>query len=123
MVVNGPRQAGKTTLLRRQIHPEIGGTFVSLDDEAELAACLNDPITFLDRPRPVIIDEFQRAVDRLLLAIKRIVDYEDLEGQFLLTGSTRFLTVPTISESLAGRVHIVDLWPFSQGEALELGPN
>ncbi len=121
VVVNGPRQAGKTTLARL-LHPEVGGTFATLDDPDQLMACREDPRTFVDRPRPVIIDEFQRAGDDLLMAIKVAVDQDPTPGRFLLTGSTRFLTVPTISESLAGRVAIIDLWPFSQGEADQLGP-
>lgn len=121
VLVNGPRQAGKTTLVRDLLHPHIGGTFATLDDETQLAACLADPRTFLDRPRPVIVDEFQHAGDRLLRAVKLLVDETPESGQFIFTGSTRFLTLPTISESLAGRVHIVDLWPYSQGEADGLG--
>lgn len=121
VVVNGPRQAGKTTLVRDQLSPRTSGSFVTLDDETQLAACLADPITFLDRPRPVIVDEFQHAGDRLLRAVKGLVDENPEPGQFLLTGSTRFMTLPTISESLAGRVHIVDLWPYMQGEAQMLG--
>jgi len=121
VLLNGPRQAGKTTLVRELLHPRIGGTFATLDDETELAACLADPRTFLDRPRPVIVDEFQHAGDRLLRAVKMLVDEDTRPGQFVLTGSTRFLTLPTISESLAGRVQFVDLWPFTQGEAQALG--
>lgn len=122
VVVNGPRQAGKTTLVRDQLqHVPNGGSFVTLDDETELAACLADPRTFLDRPRPVIVDEFQHAGDRLLRTVKTLVDERPEPGQFLLTGSTRFMTLPTISESLAGRVHIVELWPYTQGEAQKLG--
>lgn len=121
VVVNGPRQAGKTTLVRDQLNVPGRGSFVTLDDETELAACLADPRTFLDRPRPVIVDEFQHAGDRLLRTVKTLVDESSEPGQFLLTGSTRFMTLPTISESLAGRVHIVDLWPYTQGEAQELG--
>lgn len=112
VMVNGPRQAGKTTLVRDQLHPEGVGSFVTLDDDTELAACLADPRTFLDRPRPVVVDEFQHAGDRLLRAVKTLVDENPAPGQFLLTGPTRFMTLPTISESLAGRVHIVDLWPI-----------
>lgn len=52
----------------------------------------------------------------LVLAVKVVVDASNVSGQFILTGSTNFLTVPTISESLAGRVDIVTLWPLSQGE-------
>lgn len=123
VVVNGPRQAGKTTLVGAHLHPVIGGTFVSLDDDRELAACLDDPATFITRPKPLLIDEFQRAGEPLLRAVKLAVDHDDRPGQFVLTGSTRFTTVPTISESLAGRVHIVDLWPFTQGEAYDMGPS
>ena len=68
------------------------------------------------RDRLLIIDEVQRGGDDLLLAIKARVDTDNRPGQFLLTGSTRFLTVPRLSESLAGRVDLIDLWPFSQGE-------
>jgi len=121
VMVNGPRQAGKTTLVRDQLNLEGAGSFVTFDDETELAACLADPRTFLDRPRPVIVDEFQHAGDRLLRVVKTLVDENPEPGQFLLTGSTRFLTLPTVSESLAGRVHIVDLWPYTQGEAQALG--
>ncbi len=119
-VLNGPRQAGKTTLAK-QVHAARGGTFVSFDDDDLLAACLADPKTFVAAyPKPLIIDEFQRAGDRLLRAVKAAVDADPSPGQFLLTGSTRFLTVPTISESLAGRVGIVDLWPYTQGEIRRL---
>lgn len=126
VIVNGPRQAGKTTLVRDQLDPEGARAFVTLDDETELAACLADPRAFLerpfaDRPHPLIVDEFQHAGDRLLRAVKALVDEDSRPGQFLLTGSTRFMTLPTISESLAGRAHIVDLWPYSQGEAQVLG--
>lgn len=121
VLVNGPRQAGKTTLVRDLLRPEVGGTFATLDDETTLAACLADPRTFLDRPRPVIIDEFQHAGDRLLRAVKTLVDEDRRPGQFVLTGSTRFLTLPTISESLTGRVHVIDLWPYTQGEVHGLG--
>lgn len=121
VLVNGPRQAGKTTLVRELLRPRVGGTFATLDDETALAACLADPRTLLDRPRPMIVDEFQRGGESLLRAVKTLVDEDTRPGQFILTGSTRFLTLPTISESLAGRVHIVDMWPYSQGEAQELG--
>lgn len=121
VLLNGPRQAGKTTLVRDLLRPRVGGTFATLDDETELAACRADPRTFLDRPRPVMVDEFQRGGDSLLRAVKMLVDEDPHPGHFILTGSTRFLTLPTISESLAGRVHIVDLWPYTQGEAQTLG--
>lgn len=115
-VLNGPRQAGKTTLAR-QLVAATGGSFVTLDDPATLQACLADPRTFLTAYRkPMVVDEFQLAGDPLLRSVKAIVDTDLDRGQYLLTGSTRFLTVPSISESLAGRAGIVDLWPYTQAE-------
>lgn len=95
---------------------------MTLDDVATLQACLADPRTFLTAYRkPMVVDEFQLAGDTLLRTVKAIVDTDPARGQYLLTGSTRFLTVPSISESLAGRAAIVDLWPYTQGEAERRG--
>lgn len=92
-------------------------TFVSLDDSSQLAIALDDPRTFArQRPQPVIIDEIHRAGDPLILAIKQVVDEDWRPGQFVLSGSTRFLGVPTLSESLAGRVGFVELRPFAVAE-------
>jgi uncharacterized protein len=68
-----------------------------------------------------MIDQVQRGGDPLVLAIKVILDTSQERGQVVLAGSTRFLTEPRLSESLAGRVRFVDLWPFSQGEIEQLG--
>ena len=69
------------------------------------------------KDQPMFIDEVQRGGDPLVLAIKAAVDRRSHDpGQFVLAGSSRFLTIPTLTESLAGRVRIIDLWPFSQGE-------
>lgn len=116
VVVNGPRQAGKTTLLRLY-QREYGGEFRSLDDEEMLSSALADPVAFArEATRPVCIDEIQRAGDPLVRAIKLTVDENWEPGQFLLSGSTRFLTVPTLSESLAGRAGLIELWPLSLAE-------
>lgn len=117
VVLHGPRQSGKTTLARR-IAADRDGDYVSLDDDDALTVALDDPHAFLAAFRPpVVIDEVQRAGDRLVRAVKTAVDDgSNATGRFLLTGSTNFLTVPTISESLAGRVSILTLWPFSQAE-------
>lgn len=121
--LNGPRQAGKTTLLE-QLHAVLGGSFRSLDVDRERAAAREDPEDYLaTAPRPVFIDEVQRAGDPLILAIKVMVDRDRRPGQFFLSGSTRFLTVPTISESLAGRVAILDLWPLSVAERAGAAPD
>jgi hypothetical protein len=122
VVVNGPRQAGKTTLAG-ELAEAHGATVVSLDDGGLFEACVADPEAFLQAyPRPLYIDEFQRAGDALVRAIKVAVDADRAPGQFLLTGSSRFLTMAGLSESLAGRAAIIDLWPYAQGEADQLGP-
>jgi predicted AAA+ superfamily ATPase len=113
--LHGPRQAGKTTLAKR-IAAELGADYETLDDRAAREFARDDPDGFVDRERMLIIDEVQRGGDDLLLAIKAVVDRDPRPGSFLLTGSTRYLTVPNLSESLAGRVDIIDLWPLSQGE-------
>lgn len=115
VVLQGPRQAGKSTLARQVVRHR-GGTYLSLDDPDTLAAAALDPRAVLDRPRPVVVDEVQRGGDELVRRVKLAVDANPARGQYLLTGSTRFLTVPVLSESLAGRAVFADLWPFSQGE-------
>ncbi|WP_419944876.1 ATP-binding protein [Candidatus Poriferisodalis sp.] len=116
VVLHGARQCGKSTLAR-VVAAERGGTYTTLDDPAVRAAALDDPLTFLlNQPHPLVIDEVQFGGDPLVRAVKMAVDDHGEPGRFLLTGSTNFLTVPTISESLAGRVAIVQLWPLSQSE-------
>ena len=116
VIVNGPRQAGKSTLLR-DLHTVSGGTIATLDDRDSLRAARTDPAGFVeDQPHPLFVDEVQRGGDRLVLAIKAFVDRRPEPGTFVLAGSSRFLTVPGLTESLAGRARILDLWPFTQGE-------
>jgi hypothetical protein len=113
-VVTGPRQSGKTTLVTSSLG---GGTLRNLDDPGVLAAARSDPTGFVAAgQRPVVIDEIQRGGEPLVRAIKAVVDGDPAPGQFVLTGSSNFLTVPTISESLAGRAGFLDVWPFTQGE-------
>jgi len=114
-IVTGPRQAGKTTLVRSQLSG--AATMRSLDEQGVLNAALEDPAGFVDlTAKPLVIDEVQRGGESLVRAIKAQVDRDRSPGQFVLTGSSNFLTVPTISESLAGRAGFVEVWPFSQGE-------
>jgi predicted AAA+ superfamily ATPase len=116
VVVNGPRQSGKTALLG-MVHERRGGESVGLDSSAALASARADPTGFVTGfGEPLLIDEVQRGGDPLVTAIKLAVDKTPRRGRFLLAGSSRFLTEPRLSESLAGRVRIVDLWPLSQGE-------
>ncbi len=116
VIVNGPRQSGKSELLRI-LHDRCGGTLMTLDQPAHLRLARTDPSGFLqDRDTPIMIDEVQRGGEPLVLAIKQLLDNSQDKGQTVLAGSTRFLTEPRLSESLAGRVRFVDLWPFTQGE-------
>lgn len=115
-VVTGPRQSGKTTLVDSQLSLT-GGDMRSLDEQGVLAAALEDPAGFVALGgRPLVIDEVQRGGEPLVRAIKARVDRDPTPGQFVLTGSSNFLTVPTVSESLAGRAGFVEVWPFTQGE-------
>lgn len=116
VVLHGARQSGKTTLARMTAE-RAGGTYVTLEDESMLQAALDDPIALLTGwPTPLAVDEVQLAGDRLIKAVKRLADAEQTPGRFLLTGSTDFLSVPTISESLAGRARLMRLTPLSQAE-------
>jgi len=114
--LQGPRQAGKSTLaqvLRNEGHD---ADYFTLDDAATLAAAQGDPDGFIaGLPERVILDEVQRVPD-LFRAIKRAVDTKRQPGRFLLTGSAQALVLPKVAESLAGRMEVLTLWPFSAGE-------
>ncbi|HWG19056.1 MAG TPA: ATP-binding protein [Terracidiphilus sp.] len=113
VLVTGPRQCGKTTLVRDLIAGN--RDFLTLDDDTVLAAARSDPGGLVRTLNIATIDEVQRAPD-LLRSIKRSVDRDRSPGRFLLTGSANLLTVPQVSESLAGRMEIVNLLPLSQSE-------
>jgi predicted AAA+ superfamily ATPase len=116
VIVNGPRQSGKTTLLRL-FEQDHGGSFRSLDEATTLRSAIDDPAEFARfGATPRVIDEIQRGGDDLVLAIKYQVDMDNSRGQYVLAGSTRFLTVPNLSESLAGRAVFVYLWPLAAAE-------
>ena len=114
--VQGPRQSGKTTLAQSLRREGSDAEYLTFDDAAVLAAARSDPDGFvLALPERVILDEVQR-VPELFRAIKRAVDMDRQPGRFLLTGSANALVLPRVSESLAGRMEVLTLWPFSQGE-------
>jgi len=115
VLVVGPRQAGKTTLCRLVAELR-GARLLSLDDAATLAAASADPAGFIAAiDGAVVLDEIQKA-PTLLPAIKLAVDRRREPGRFLLTGSADVLALPRVSESLAGRMEVLTLWPLSQGE-------
>ena len=119
VVLDGPRQSGKTTILR-SLAVTAGLPLKSFDDHRELAAAVADPIGYLESiSGPVAIDEYQRAGNDFVLAIKLLVDRDPTPGRFLLAGSSNFLTTGQLHESLAGRIAIVPVRPLSRGEILE----
>jgi uncharacterized protein len=113
VMVTGPRQCGKTTLVRELAGA--GRQFITLDDDTILASARSDPAGLVRGLGKATIDEIQRAPD-LLRAIKKSVDDDRQPGRFLLTGSANLLTIPRVSESLAGRMEIVSLLPLAQTE-------
>jgi uncharacterized protein len=115
VLVNGARQAGKSTLTRLAAGSRAGTVVRLLDDAATLRAARDDPAGFVEHDRLMVIDEIQLAPD-LLRAIKVLVDLDPRPGRFLLTGSSRVLALRSLLDALPGRMEIIELWPFSQGE-------
>ena len=109
----GPRQSGKTTLVQRIAGDAI--PFFTLDDATALTAASADPVGFIRDLDRAVIDEIQRAPG-LILAIKTTVDADPRPGRFLLTGSADLMTLPRVADSLAGRMGIVRLLPLAQAE-------
>lgn len=111
--VLGPRQVGKTTLVRQLVPKR---AYVSFDDQNLLNVARSDPLGFVQGlPKTVILDEVQR-VPELLPAIKLSVDKLRTPGRFILTGSANLLLLPRVHESLAGRMEVVLLQPLSEME-------
>jgi predicted AAA+ superfamily ATPase len=115
VLVNGARQAGKSTLTRLAAAGRSGTVIRLLDDPATLRAATDDPTGFVDHDGLMVIDEIQ-LVPELLRPIKVKVDLDPTPGHFLLTGSSRVLALRTLPDALPGRMEVIELWPFSQGE-------
>ena len=114
VLLAGPRQAGKTTLVR-QMAQQQGLRYLTMDDELVLLSAREDPVGMIRSLDRAIIDEVQRA-PQLLLAIKKSVDEDRRPGRFLLTGSANLMSLPTVADSLAGRMETLSLLPLSQSE-------
>ena len=118
VTVLGPRQAGKTTLVRHEL-PDYA--YVSLEDPDERILATEDPRAFLRRfPAKTIFDEIQR-VPALLSYLQGIVDEEQLNGRFVLTGSHQLALRAAITQSLAGRTAVLQLLPLSIHELKRAG--
>lgn len=115
VTLTGPRQSGKTTLVRAAFPRH---RYASLEDPDTRTFATEDPRGFLDQFRGrVILDEVQRVPD-LFSYIQGIVDREDRPGQFILSGSQNFLLVQRVTQSLAGRCAVLRLLPFSRSELM-----
>ncbi len=116
VLVEGPRQAGKSVLVRELVGAKRPAAYVTLDDALVLASARESPQDFVQALQdPTVIDEVQRAPD-IFLPIKLSVDENRRPGRFLLTGSANVLLLPRLADSLTGRMRIVTLWPLSQAE-------
>lgn len=117
VMVCGPRQVGKTTMLRKllpKLYPNL--TYVSFDDPRVRNNARQDPELFLQRYKaPLLIDEFQY-VTEILPYIKMRVDESTENGMYFLTGSQMFSMMKNVSESLAGRVGVLSMFSLSYGE-------
>ena len=115
VTLNGARQAGKSTLARLTAQARPGALVRLLDDPATLHAARDDPAGFVDHDGLLVIDEVQLAPE-LFRSIKVAVDTDPRPGRFLLTGSAQVLALHQLPDALPGRMEIIELWPFSQGE-------
>lgn len=113
VAVHGARTVGKSTMMRA-LAVSAGRSVVDLDDLETRGAVDTSPAAFAAAEPPVFIDEYQHA-PAILDAIKAELNRDLRPGRFVLTGSTRYSSLPT-AQSLTGRLHVVTLWPLSQGE-------
>ncbi len=115
VLVTGPRQVGKSTLLKQELK---NFEYVTLDDMMELDLAKNNPsLFFKNHNLPLIIDEVQYAPN-LFRQIKLMIDNNELKGQICITGSQTYELMQNVSESLAGRIGILELEGFSIRETL-----
>ncbi len=122
--LNGPRQAGKSTLVQAISKKEYPADYVTFDSTTQMAAAANAPESYLkERKGALIIDEVQ-LVPEIFRALKIVVDELrqehgiKLKGQFLLTGSANIMALPKLSDSLVGRMNVLTLYPISSAEVL-----
>jgi predicted AAA+ superfamily ATPase len=114
VAVHGPRTVGKSTMVQ-SLASATGHAVIDLDNLATRHAVEADPAIFARSEPPVFIDEYQH-VPAILDAIKAELNQDLRPGRFVLTGSTRYSSLPMAAQSLTGRLHVVTLWPMSQGE-------
>ena len=121
--LNGPRQAGKSTLVQSIAKKDYPAEYVTFDSTTQMAAAANSPESYLkERKGSLIIDEVQ-LVPEIFRALKVVVDelrleHPKLKGRFLLTGSANIMALPKLSDPLVGRMSVLTLYPLAASEAL-----
>lgn len=130
--INGPRQAGKTTLVQELLADRFQGRFISFDDALERGVAFRNPVSYLQEAGfPLILDEVQMVPD-LFRPLKMLVDEQRLaalrgetspNGRYLLTGSANLLAVPELANAMVGRMATVTLLPLSAAEYCGTGGN
>lgn len=122
VLLHGPRQCGKSTLAQI-IGDSLGYEYLTFDDQNLLVAARADPQGFVaELPDLTILDEVQR-VPEIFRALKSSIDRDRRPGRFLLTGSANVLLIPSLGESLSGRISIVRLHPLAQSEIATTSSN
>jgi predicted AAA+ superfamily ATPase len=123
--LNGPRQAGKSTLVKEIAKKDFPAEYVTFDSTTQIAAATNSPESYLrERKGALIIDEVQLVPD-VFRALKTVVDEMrhaqggKIKGRFLLTGSANIMALPKLSDPLVGRMGVLTLYPISSAEIAE----
>lgn len=123
--LNGPRQAGKSTLVKEIAKKDFPAEYVTFDSTTQIAAATNSPESYLrERKGALIIDEVQLVPD-VFRALKTVVDEMrhaqggKIKGRFLLTGSANIMALPKLSDPLVGRMGVLTLYPVSSAEVAE----
>jgi len=123
--INGPRQAGKTTLVKDLLSDKFGGGFITFDDVLERSLAIRNPLTWLkEAGYPLIIDEVQMAPD-IFRPLKMLIDEQRSvalkqgskpNGRYLLTGSANLMVIPELADAMVGRMATITLLPLSVSE-------
>ncbi|MCF6314531.1 MAG: ATP-binding protein [Verrucomicrobiales bacterium] len=123
--INGPRQAGKTTLVRELLAKDFKSKFITFDDILERAAAKRNPLGYMrESGTPLIIDEVQMASD-VFRPLKMLIDEQRQEalgsngsanGNYLLTGSANLMVIPELANAMVGRMATLTLLPLSASE-------
>jgi len=123
--LNGPRQAGKSTLVKEIAKKDFPAEYVTFDSTTQIAAATNSPESYLrERKGALIIDEVQLVPD-VFRTLKTVVDEMrhaqggKIKGRFLLTGSANIMALPKLSDPLVGRMGVLTLYPVSSAEVAE----